>query len=164
MDEMQNNDTNYWAKMQVIQLPFAMQDLLRFCLGDFIGKGQYRTVFDWKMRDNTIVKFCHEGDCQANWNEYSVWQEMKDTAHAKWFCPAIDISPCGRFLLMEKARAITKEDKLPRKLPNFFTDIHTGNFGYLGNRLVCTDYQFIGRALDLAFTTNMREANWTKYF
>lgn len=160
---MGDND-NYWAKMEIISLPFAMQDMIRFCLGDFISKGSYRTVFDWKMRPNTIVKFCHANDCQANWNEYSVWEAMKDTVHAKWFCPVIDISPCGRFLLMEKARAITKDDKLPSKLPNFFTDIHTGNFGYIGDKLVCTDYQFITRALDLAFVTNMRKAEWTKYF
>lgn len=160
----ETNETNYWAKMQVIGLPFAMQDLVRFCLGDFIGKGGSRTVFDWKLKPNTVVKFCHDDDCQPNWTEYSIWQSIKDTKNAKWFCPVIDISPCGRFLLMEKAREITVDDKLPKKLPNFFTDIHTGNFGYLGDKLVCTDYQFISRALDLSFNTNMRDADWIKYF
>lgn len=67
-----SNETNYWAKMQVIVLPFAMQDLVRFCLGDFIGKGGSRTVFDWKLKPNTVVKFCHDDDCQPNWTEYSI--------------------------------------------------------------------------------------------
>lgn len=31
-----NNNANYWAKMEVISHGFDMQDLLRFCLGDFI--------------------------------------------------------------------------------------------------------------------------------
>ena len=67
-----SNETNYWAKMQVIGLPFAMQDLVRFCLGDFISSGQYRMVFEWDMRPNTVVKFCSADDCEANWNEYAV--------------------------------------------------------------------------------------------
>jgi len=157
-------NTNYWAKMQVIDLPFAMQDLVRFCFGDFIGKGSFRTVFNWDLRSGTVVKFCHANDCQSNWTEYAIWQSIKDTKNAKWFCPVIDISPCGRFLLMKKARSLKQTDKLPTKLPNFFTDIHTGNFGWIGKQLVCTDYQFIERPLDLSFNTNMRKAEWTKYF
>lgn len=163
-DKLVSNMDNYWAKMQVIEFPFAMQDLVRFCLGNFIAKGSSRTVFVWDMRPNTVVKYCHADDCEANWVEYAIWQAVKDTKSARWFCPVIDISPCGRFLLMEKARPIVKTDKLPKKLPNVFTDIHTGNFGWLGSQLVCTDYQFIGRPLDIALCTNMREANWTKYF
>jgi len=159
-----SNDSNYWAKMQIIGLPFAMQDMVRFCLGDYIAGGSSRMVFDWKFRPNTVIKFCKADDCQSNWTEYAVWESVKDTKYAKWFSPVIDISPCGRFLLMEKAKEIKIEDKLPKKLPNFFTDIHTGNFGWIDNRLVCIDYQFISRALDLSFNTNMRDADWTKYF
>ncbi len=155
-----NNELNYWAKMEICHLPFAMQDLVRFCLGDFINSGNSRIVFEWDMRPNTVVKFCKSDDCEPNWNEYAVWQAVKDTKNAKYFCPVIDISPCGRFLLMEKARAITNEDKLPKKLPNFFTDIHTGNFGYIEDRFVCIDYQFIGRSIDISFSTQKRAVKW----
>ena len=151
---------NYWAKMEICHLPFAMQDMVRFCLGDFINSGQSRIVFEWKFRPNTVIKFCKADDCQSNWTEYAIWESVKDTKNAKWFCPVIDISPCGRFLLMEKARAITNEDKLPKKLPNFFTDIHTGNFGYIDDRLVCIDYQFITRGIDFAFCTQNTKVNW----
>jgi hypothetical protein len=156
--------TNYWAKKQVIDFPFAMEDMVRFCLGDFIAKGSSRTVFVWDMKPNTVVKYCHSEDSEPNWTEYAIWQSVKGTKNAKWFCPVIDISPCGRFLLMKRARALKSTDKLPAKLPNFFTDIHTGNFGWIGKQIVCTDYQFISRSLDLAFNTNMRKAEWTKYF
>ena len=159
-----DNNTNYWAKSQVIELPFAMQDLVRFCLGDYISKGGSRTVFDWSLKPNTVVKFCHDDDCRSNWIEYSIWQAVKDTNNAKWFCPVIDISPCGRFLLMRKVKALKQTDKLPKRLPNFFTDIHTGNFGWIGKQLVCIDYQFIERSLDLSFNTNMRIVDWVKYF
>ena len=155
-----SNELNYWAKMEICHLPFAMQDLARFCLGDYIAAGMSRMVFDWKFTPNTVVKFCKAEDCQSNWNEYSVWQTVKDTKNAKWFCPVIDISPCGRFLLMEKARTITTEDKLPKKLPNFFTDIYTGNFGYIEDRFVCIDYQFISRSIDLSFCTQKQSVNW----
>lgn len=155
-----SNEMNYWAKMEICHFPFIMQDLVRFCLGDFINRGQSRIVFEWSFRPNTVVKFCSADDCQSNWTEYAIWESVKDTKNAKWFCPVIDISPCGRFLLMEKARAITNEDKLPKKLPNFFTDIHTGNFGYIDDRLVCIDYQFITRGIDLAFCTQNQVVKW----
>lgn len=158
--EKRSNTDNYWAKMQVIDLPFAMQDLVRFCLGDFIRSGQYRMAFEWNMRPNTVVKFCTADDCEANWNEYAVWQAVKDTKMSKWFCPVIDISPCGRFLLMERATEAEHTDKLPTKIPNIFTDIHIGNFGWLNGQLVCIDYQFITRAVDLALNTNMRKVDW----
>ena len=155
-----SNETNYWAKMQVIGLPFAMQDLVRFCLGDYIASGMSRMVFEWSMRPNTVVKFCSADDCEPNWNEYAVWQAVKDTKAAKWFCPVIDISPCGRFLLMEKAQHIEPGQKLPKKLPNIFTDIHTGNWGWINGQFVCIDYQFITRAVDLALCTSMRPVKW----
>ena len=158
------NASSYWGKMNVINSSFDMQDLVRFCLGDFIASGKYRTVFDWDLKPNTIVKYCHSENCQPNWTEYAIWQAVKDTKNSKWFCPVIDISPCGRFLLMKKAKALKSTDRLPKKLPNFFSDIHTGNFGWIGKQLVCFDYQFIERGIDLAFNTNMRDADWTKYF
>lgn len=158
------NNLNYLAKMNVINNPFATQDLLRFCLGDFIGSGDYRMVFEWSFKPNTVVKYCDAEDCQANWTEYSIWESVKGTKNEKWFCPVLGISPCGRFLLMKKAKPIKATDKFPKKIPNFFTDTHTGNFGWIGKRLVCTDYQFIHRALDISFNTKMRNAEWIKYF
>jgi len=149
-----------WAKNEVLSYPFGLQDLARFCLGDYIGGGEYRLVFDFDLIPNTVIKFCSANDCQANWVEYSIWQSVKNTKNAKWFCPVIDISPCGRFLLMEKARKIKDDEKLPKKVPNYFSDIKRSNFGFIGDRIVCTDYQFIGRAMDLAFCTNNRDANW----
>jgi len=44
-----SNELNYWAKMEICHLPFAMQDLARFCLGDYIAAGMSRMVFDWKF-------------------------------------------------------------------------------------------------------------------
>jgi len=158
------SSANYWAKMNVVSSPFDMQDLLRFCLGDFIKSGEYRTVFDWSFKKNTVVKYCHSKDNQANWIEYAIWESVKGTKYEKWFCPVLDISPCGSFLLMKKVRPIKPTDKLPKMLPNFFSDIHTGNFGWIGKQLVCIDYQFLTRALDLSFNTNMQKADWTKYF
>ena len=152
MKEYKNDAlATYWGKMNIINDQFSMHDLLRFCLGDFLMSGEYRTVFDWNLKPNTVVKYCHTEDCQSNWTEYSIWESVKGTKNEKWFCPIIGISPCGRFLLMKKTKAIKLTDKLPKKLPNFFSDIHIGNFGWIGKQLVCIDYQFIERALDLSF-------------
>lgn len=163
-DQRETNAADYWAKMNVINSSFDMQDLVRMCLGDFIKSGEYRTVFNWDLKPSTVVKYCHKEDCSPNWIEFSIYSSVIGTKYQKWFCPVLQISPCGRFLLMKKARPIKSTDKLPKKLPNFFTDIHTGNFGWIGKQLVCIDYQFISRALDLSFNTNMRDVDWRKYF
>lgn len=160
MTDSESDRRTQWAKNEVLSYPFALQDLARFCLGDYIGGGEYRLVFDFDPVSGSVIKFCNADDCQSNWTEYSIWQSVKDTKNAKWFCPVIDISPCGRFLIMEKARAIKEDENLPKKLPNFFTDIKRSNFGFIGDRLVCTDYQFISRAIDLSFCTSNRNADW----
>ena len=155
---------SYWGKMNTINNPFDMHDLLRMCIGDFISAGEYRTVFDWNLKKGVVVKYCHKQDQSPNFIEYAIWQSVKGTKYEKWFCPVLGISPCGNFLLMKKVRPLKETDKLPKKMPNFFSDIHTGNFGWIGNQLVCIDYQFISRAMDLSFNAGLRDVDWRRYF
>lgn len=142
---------NQAAKSEITQNLFSLTDLMRLCLGDKIGEGQYRVVFDFDLIPDTVIKWDKNGVPSCNWNEYNVYNAMKDTKFKKWFAPIVGISPGGEFLLMKKARPITDSDKLPKRLPNFFTDIKRQNFGYIGDQLVCVDYQFIFRALDISF-------------
>jgi hypothetical protein len=136
----------------VSHYPFVTQDALRFICGDKISEGQYRAVFDCDLFKGYVVKVSYTPF--ANITEFEVWQAVKGTPHAKWFAPCLNISPCGHFLIQKKVRAISDKDKLPKKLPNVFTDIKKTNFGFIGKQLVCHDYQMLCRAIDASFLTN----------
>jgi len=145
------------AKLDIAQNIFSLMDLMRLCLGAKIGEGQYRVVYDFDLIPDVVCKW-DKNTCPAcNWNEFNVWNAMKDTKYKKWFAPVLNISPGGEFLLMQKARPIQDGDKLPTNIPNFFTDIKRENFGFIGTQIVCVDYQFIYRALDLAFNSGTRK-------
>jgi len=139
------------AKKQIFENIFSVEDFARMCLGDRIGEGQYRIVFDFPLIPETVCKFDKAQPSQANWNEYNVWNAVKGTKHEKWFAPVKNISPSGEFLLMKKARPIQDGDKFPKKIPMFFADVKRENFGFIGDQIVCIDYQFIIRAIDISF-------------
>lgn len=151
--ELQKRIDRYEVISHIAQYPFFSEDLARFVLGDYIGNGAYRWVFAYG-RDK-VIKLTH--DTEANHKEYAVWQSVKETKFAKWFAPCIDISPAGQFLIQKKARKIRDNDKLPKFIPDFFTDLKRDNFGFIGKQFVCVDYQFIDRAIDASFYSQMRK-------
>lgn len=148
----------FYGIAEIMECPFLAQDGIRFLIGDKLGAGQYREVYSFDFIPNTVIKVCPTKE-PANFIEYQIWQEIKDTKYAKWFAPCLHISPEGQYLIQKRCRLIKPTDKLPKKLPGFFTDTHTGNFGYIGKQLVCFDYQFITRALDISFNEN-RIVEW----
>lgn len=145
------------AKKQIFESIFSSEDMVRMCLGEKLGEGQYRIVFDFHLIPDTVCKYDKSYPSHANWNEYNIWNVAKDTKYAKWFAPVIAISPGGEFLLMKKVRPITDSDKLPKNIPNFFADLKRENFGFINDQVVCIDYQFINRAFDLAFNSGTRK-------
>ena len=147
------------AKKRIFENVFSSEDMVRMCLGDKLGEGQYRIVFDFALIPDTVCKFDKSCPASANWNEYNVWNAVKGTRHEKWFAPIVAISPGGEFLLMKKARPIQDGDKWPKKIPLFFADVKRDNFGFIDNKIVCTDYQFICRAVDLSFNSGTRDFN-----
>lgn len=136
-------------------MPFIMRDCVELLCGMKLGSGQFRDVYQCNIIRNAVVKVSTEP--QANWCEYNVWQSVADQKYAKWFAPVLWISPGGHLLIMQKARMLKYEDKKPAKIPSFFTDLKLSNFGWIGKQLVCTDYQFITRAIDIAFGANFRK-------
>lgn len=139
--------------------PFMAQDLIRMVIGEKLGEGSYRAVYDYDLIRGVVIKVAPTP--KANILEYCAWQEAKDTSYSKWLAPCIALSPCGHYLLQKKVRAIKETDKLPRRIPNFFEDIKRSNWGFIGNRFVCHDYQFIGRSMDIAFNS-WRRVDWKK--
>lgn len=145
------------AKKKIFENVFSSEDMVRMCLGEKLGEGEYRVVFNFSLLDDVVCKYDKSQPATANWNEYNVWNDVRGTKHEKWFAPVLHISPGGEFLLMKKAREITDSDKIPRNISNFFTDLKRENFGFIGNQIVCIDYQFINRAIDLAFNSGVRK-------
>ena len=138
--------------------PFLGMEALRFLLGDKIGSGQFRAVYSFDFIPNSVIKVCTK-ESPANIIEMEVWKLAKGTTYEKWFAPCLYISPEGSFLIQKKCKPIPESGKLPKNIPSFFADVKRANWGYIGKQLVCHDYQFIIRALDIAMNSK-REVSW----
>ena len=83
-------------------------DLFRLIVGNKIGSGEYRNVYQLNSNSNYVLKeeyntfrglFC-------NVQEWTMWRDSLDTPYRQFLAPCLDISPSGRFLVMEKTTPI----------------------------------------------------------
>lgn len=133
----------------------VLDEFMDFFLGDYIGSGISRIVFDYKLDKKLVIKIDISA-YNANVLEFNNWQSFKETKEAKWFAPVEQMSICGRILLQRKCKPIEDIGKLPKKLPSFLTDVKDLNFGYLNNQLVCFDYPFVIGSLN----KKLRPVKW----
>ena len=115
------------------------QSLKDILIGGKIGSGCYRDVYQCKLDYSLIVKVEKSGGEFHNIKEWNIWEEVKYSPLKKWFAPCISISDDGTILIQKKIELGRKKD-YPKKVPSFFTDIQTHNFGFIGKQLVCCDY------------------------
>lgn len=123
--------------------------ILKFIVGDLLGEGAYRRVYEMGMPDR-VLKVEHCGKEFCNITEWKVWQAVEHTPLAEWFAPCIDIDLMGVALIQKRTKQLDSEEEFKKlvettrggKLPSFFDDIHYGNFGLLDGLLVCHDYGF----------------------
>ena len=111
-------------------------------LGEKIGSGCFRDVYECKLNDKYVVKVMRDDaiDTFANVIEWKIWEEIQDyKTMSKWFAPCEFITDDGKVLIQHKVR-IRDIEKYPKKVPTFFTDIKQDNFGFIGKQLVCFDY------------------------
>jgi hypothetical protein len=142
---------------EIVKNPFMVQDALGMLCGAKLGSGAYRDVYDFPMIPGTVIKIAH--NVTANIVEFEIWDSVRTTVNKKWFARCLFLSPGGHFLIQKKVRPIRATDKLPKVLPDAFTDIKKENRGFIGKQLVCHDYQFLSRAFDCAFVTK-RKVEW----
>jgi hypothetical protein len=135
--------------------PFHGLDAIRFLLGDKIGEGAYRAVYSFDMIPDTVIKVTNSEE-PCNILEMAVWNSVKDTKYAKWFAPCLFISPEGGFLIQKRCVAMKYEDKIPIRIPSFFTDIKHDNWGFIDGKLVCHDYQFIKKPVNDSMKINQK--------
>ncbi|WP_328186936.1 hypothetical protein [Marinobacter sp. OP 3.4] len=141
---------------EIFQPNLIAHDLFHMLTGEQLGAGMSRTVYDWSLIKNAVVKF-EQPDFYQNVNEWQTWSRIQETDLAKWFAPCLDISPCGRVLIQAKTKPL--DGKLPDQLPAFFTDTKAANFGIYKGRVVCHDYG-LHLMLEKGMTKRMRKVEW----
>ena len=109
--------------------------------GNLLGYGISRDVYSYGTDNKFVIKFEKEGNFQ-NVNEWEVWNRVKDTEWSKWFAPVENISPCGRILIQARTRPFASDRQIPKKIPAFFTDVKTDNWGMLKGHPVCHDFGY----------------------
>lgn len=134
-------------------------ELFNFALGNKLGYGAYRDVFEFKFNSKYVIKVAIEdAGRQANLLEEKVWQEIDMTPVAKWFAPVISVSGAGKYLIQEKIEPLPKS-QYPEKIPAFFTDTKYSNFGWLkGKGFVCCDFGTFN--IFRGISTRMKKVNW----
>ena len=118
--------------------PILIMEAFRFILGEKIGEGESRAVYDYAFDKNWVIKVALKFPFD-NVLENDIWHIVKNSEDAKWFAEVRWISPSGHLLLQRKTNPCTE---IPEKIPDFFTDIKSANFGYIGKQFVCHDYAY----------------------
>ena len=127
-----------------------VNDLCNSLLGEKLGSGSTRDVYVLSYDTSKVVKIAKDGGRQ-NILEYETWRSVQHSDyHSKWFAPCVWISNGGNILIQERAVPIIPPkldkdykvmiDKIPDKIPNYFTDIKLTNFGFIDGRFCCIDY------------------------
>lgn len=119
--------------------PTSGRDLAYLFLGEMIGQGTTRDVYQFRLDKTCVVKHEPRGERFQNVLEWEIWNTVKDTKFAKFFAPCVDISSNGLFLIQKKAEPLAKSF-LPSKVPVFFCDLKPENYGFIGKQIVATDY------------------------
>ena len=127
-----------------------------FFLGDIIGHGQFRTVFSNPHNPKTVIKYEHRWTSH-NILEHEWWHEVKSTTWKRWFAPTLNLSGCGKFLIMAKTGIVLN---WPTQLPRFMHDFKQGNFGMYKGRFVCHDYAGLSMVDGLPKLAKTKKVNW----
>jgi hypothetical protein len=143
------------------QRNLTFRDAFDLLCGTKLGGGEYRDVFECRIDPKLIVKVEIENSYGwrsfNNVHEVNFWEYFGNVKSvAKWLAPIIYKSPDKRLIMQPRVERIPN-DKLPKTLPEFLTDLKRENFGMLDDRIVCVDYAFhiIGAK------TKLKKVEWT---
>ena len=145
----------------ILDISMVAYDLVSSICGEEIGRGCFRSVYDYNLDNKYIVKL-EPKNTNCNTVEWMIWEEVKglngELAWVKdWFAPVKWISPNGRVLIMRKTKEESNLDQ-PIKAPKFLWDAKPDNFGWIGGNYVCHDYgQFYNM---IHYPKGMRNIKW----
>lgn len=138
----------------------AVQAIEGALIGDEIGRGAFRIVYDCPLDPSVVVKVAFNSiGARHNIIENKVWDEVCEVPQfRKHFAPVISISDNGRFMVMKRADMPSDRKLYPSKVPHFFTDLKYQNYGFIGKDFVCVDYASM--ILTNGFTLRTKNAEW----
>ncbi len=117
-------------------------ELFQWICGKKIGEGVYREVYVYNFDPKYVVKVAKDENGRAhNLLENEIWYQA-DKRLARWLAPCHRLSKSGKYLLMRRTKPVSK-GQVPRKIPAFFDDAHSDNWGILNGRVVCIDYGLV---------------------
>lgn len=122
-----------------------MVGLGKFFLGDKLGEGAFRKVYEMQFRDDLVIKVAKGYDgIQSNINEWQLWERCEYGDFYKplreWLAPCLCISFCGKYLVQRRALPIIDRKLLPTVVPACMTDLKMDNVGIYDGRVVFIDY------------------------
>lgn len=116
---------------------FLLSDFTDMFVGNEIGKGHARWVYEFRMNSKHVVKIDHAGKFD-NVSEWDIWHNASDEAK-KFLAPCVRISSCGRVMIQHRTKPV-KLEELPKLVPAFLADLKLENWGKIGKKVVCHDY------------------------
>jgi hypothetical protein len=150
----------------MLKIPAVGYDFVTSLCGEYLGSGQFRSVFDYALDDKYVIKI-EPKNTNCNTIEYMMYNEIQylqgDLSWVKdWFAPVKWISPNGRLLVMRKTKPHTDKTKKkrPDKIPKFLWDVKEENFGWIGNNYVCHDYGQLYNLIE--YSKRMIKIDWDK--
>ena len=125
--------------------------------GKKLGSGLYRNVYVCKDDPTLVIKILREPPKEklkkfnvpkrynANLMEWRVWQAVKDTDVAKYFCPCVRLTPEGHLIMLRCDTNIDISESEFMEIEHLkVADARTihkkSNLGRLDGRLVILDY------------------------
>lgn len=132
MEYLPHGGTHTWGQTTI-------GEFISLMCGECLGSGCSREVFVFRLDPTKVIKVEMWAGMFHNVTEWHVWQEVKGTRWEKWFAPCWNISPCGTILLQERTSPL---QSAPKRIPSFFTDVGSSNWGTLEGRPVCHDYGY----------------------
>ena len=130
----------------IVNIIKSLSEFEDLFLGKELGHGCSRTVFAHKLDDSLAIKIDREGG-RANFAEWTAYEDVRNWTgdlkkYKDWLCPCRYISKDGMIMIVDKAEPL-QEKQVPKTVPSFLTDQKITNFGIIGKRIVCLDYEFI---------------------
>ncbi len=126
-------------------------------LGAVLGEGRCRLVYVHGEDPSLVVKVAKEGHRKINTQEAQVWDKVKDTDAARWLAPVLQSCPDGRWLVMQRTVAATRNEDYPDQVPSGMRDVKRHNWGWIGGEMRCHDYHMLHRGRAGGST---RKARW----
>lgn len=122
------------------------EDTFNLMCGELLGSGMHRKVFEFRWRADLVIKV-EDNVPRWAWRAFSNAHEMRfweDHQHyepvARWLAPCEWMSPDGLVLLQKRTDPLPVGYEMPKRVPEFLTDLKRANFGLYEGRLVCVDY------------------------